>query len=58
MEPIHYFVTKIEGDYAILVPESCPQPVELPVALALLPDGLGVGNPLRYENWVSTGGVP
>lgn len=49
MEPIHYFVTKIQGDYAILVPEDRPQ-VEAPVALALLPDGIGEGDRLLYEN--------
>lgn len=50
MEPIHYFVTKIEGDYAILVPANSPQAVEIPVALALLPDGIGEGDRLLYDD--------
>lgn len=49
MGPIHYFVTKIEGDYAILIPENSAQTVEIPVALALLPDGIGEGTRLLYE---------
>lgn len=49
MGPIHYFVTKIEGDYAILVPEDRTPAVEIPVALALLPDGVGEGTRLLYE---------
>lgn len=49
MEPIHYFVTKIEGDYAILVPEDRPE-VEAPVALAFLPDGIGEGDRLLYQD--------
>lgn len=50
MGPIHYFVTKIEGDYAILVPEDRTPTVEIPVALALLPDGIGEGTRLLYED--------
>ena len=50
MGPIHYFVTKIEGDYAILVPEDRTPTVEISVALALLPDGIGEGTRLLYED--------
>ena len=50
MEPIHYLVTKIEGDYAILKTIDCPEPVEVPVALALLPDGVAEGTRLLWED--------
>lgn len=50
MEPIHYLVTKIEGDYAILRTVDRPEPVEAPVALALLPDGVAEGDRLLWEN--------
>ncbi len=50
MEPIHYLVTKIDGDYAILRTIDLPEPVEAPVALALLPDGTVEGTRLLWEN--------
>lgn len=50
MEPVHYLVTKIEGDYAILVTTGCPEAVEAPVALALLPDGVAEGTRLLWED--------
>ena len=50
MEPIHNLVTKIQGDYAILVTTDRPEPVEAPVALALLPDGVTEGSRLLWEN--------
>ena len=50
MEPIHYLVTKIQGDYALLVTTDRPEPVEAPVALALLPDGVTEGSRLLWEN--------
>lgn len=50
MEPIYYSVTKIEGDYAVLVPEGRTSAVEIPVALALLPDGVGEGTRLLCQD--------
>lgn len=50
MEPIHYLVTKIEGDYAILRTVDRPEAVEAPVALALLPDGVAEGVHLLRED--------
>jgi len=50
MEPIHYLVTKIEGDYAILRTTDRPEPIETPTALALLPDGITEGTHLLWEN--------
>ena len=50
MDTIHYLVTKIQGDYAILVPEGRPDCPECPVALALLPDGVAEGTRLLWEN--------
>ena len=50
MDPIHYLVTKIEGDYAILRTTDRPEPVESPVALALLPDGVTEGTRLLWED--------
>lgn len=50
METIHYLVTKIQGDYAILVTTDRPEPIEVPVALALLPDGVTEGTRLVWED--------
>lgn len=50
MEPIHYLVTKIEGDYAILRTIDRPEAVEASVALALLPDGVAEGDRLLWED--------
>lgn len=50
MEPIHYLVTKIEGDYAILKTTDRPEPIEAPVALALLPDSITEGTRLLWED--------
>lgn len=46
MEPIYYTVYRIDGDYAILVTESGDQN---PVAMALLPPGIGEGDHLVCE---------
>lgn len=46
MEPIHYVVYRIDGDYAILVTEKGEQN---PVAMALLPPGIGEGDRLVCE---------
>ena len=50
MDTIHYLVTKIEGDYAILVPVDEPDCPGNPVALAFLPDGVAEGTHLLWEN--------
>lgn len=50
MEPIHYLVTKIEGDYAILRTIGRLEEVEVPVALALLPEGVAEGTRLLWED--------
>lgn len=50
MEPIHYIVLRIDGDYAQLVTADEPLATPFPVALALLPDGVGEGDHLVWEN--------
>ncbi len=47
MEPREYRVTKIEGEYAILVDIDSGE--ELFIAMALLPMGVDVGTRLHYE---------
>ncbi len=46
MEPIFYTVSKIDGDYAILISETGEQN---PVAMALLPQGIQEGDRLVCE---------
>lgn len=50
MTPIHYIVLRIDGDYAQLVTADEPQATPFPTALALLPDGVGEGAHLIWEN--------
>ena len=50
METIRYRVARIQGDYAVLVPEGDPEAPENPVALALLPDGVGEGSRLLWQD--------
>ena len=50
MEPIHYYVLRIDGDYAQLVTQEEPLATPFPVALALLPDGVKEGDHLLWEN--------
>ena len=47
MEGKNYSVTKIEGEYAILLDSESKE--ELFIALALLPDGVDIGTKLHYE---------
>ncbi len=47
MEPVHYVVKQIIGDYAILVSEDG---VENQVAMALLPPCIDEGDRLLWEN--------
>ncbi len=48
MEPVCYWVKKIDGDYAILTDTDGE---ENPVALALLPPGIDEGGRVIWENW-------
>ena len=50
MDTIHYLVTKIQGDYAILMPVDQLDGPENPVALAFLPDRVAEGVHLLWEN--------
>jgi len=46
MEPTNYTVTRIDGDYAVLLSD---QGIENPVAIALLPPGVQEGDRLVCE---------
>lgn len=45
-------ITRIEGEYAYLTPESGGE--EIFIALALLPLGVDIGQMLSYENFEFT----
>ena len=47
MEPKNYTLTKIQGEYAILIDDDSGE--ELFIAMALLPPGADVGSRLHYE---------
>ena len=47
MEPKNYTLTKIQGEYAILIDDDSGE--ELFIAMALLPPGVDVGSRLHYE---------
>ncbi|MBQ8321298.1 MAG: hypothetical protein IJX92_02905 [Clostridia bacterium] len=49
MEYKIYTVTRIEGEYAYIVPEG--EREELFIAMALLPLGADVGTRLKYESF-------
>ena len=50
MEPVIYRVVTINGDYAMLLPEDAEPGAECnPVAMALLPPGVDVGDRLLWE---------
>ena len=51
MEPVIYHVTKINGDYAIMVSEDG---VENTVAMALLPMEIAEGDTVLWENFTYT----
>lgn len=51
MEPIHYIVQRIDGDYAVLVSENTE---EILVARALLPEETDEGSHLLWENLTYT----
>ena len=48
METKFYKVSKIEGEYAYLLPDEGGE--ELFIAMALLPLGVDEGTKLKYEN--------
>ena len=48
MEPVHYTVDSIDGDYARMISDSG---VENQVAMFLLPEGTDVGSRLVRENF-------
>ena len=48
MEPVYYTVETINGDYAYLKSDSG---IDNQVAMFLLPDGIGVGSRLLWENF-------
>ncbi len=50
MEPIHYILLRIDGDYAQLVSAEEPLSTPFPVALALLPDSVREGDHLVWQN--------
>lgn len=52
MEPVRYLVIRIDGDYAVLVPEEGG--AEFPMAMALLPDGVDQGTRLLWEDFTYT----
>ena len=52
MEPVWYLVTRIDGDYAILVPQEGGE--EFRMALALLPECTDQGTRLLWEDFVYT----
>lgn len=52
MEPKHYVVMKIEGEYATLRDISTGD--ELFIAMALLPDETDIGVKLVWENFTYT----
>ena len=47
MEPKNYTLSRIEGEYAILVDDASGE--TLFIALALLPLGVDIGTKLHYE---------
>lgn len=49
METQIYTVTKIEGEYAYLMPENGTEGDEIFIAMALLPPETDIGVRLRYE---------
>ena len=49
MEQKFYTVSKIEGEYAYLLPDEGGE--ELFIAMALLPLGVDEGTRLKYENF-------
>lgn len=49
METIIYTVTRIDGDYAMLVADEKPELGEKCVARALLPAEINEGTKLKYE---------
>ena len=46
MDPIHYTVTNINGDYAYMISDTG---IENQVAMFLLPEGVNVGSRLLFE---------
>ena len=51
MEEKTYKVKRIEGEYAYLADFYAPSEEELFIAMALLPDGVDVGNVLEFKNF-------
>ena len=49
MEPKDYTVVKIEGEYAYLRADGCGEDNDIFIALALLPQNVGIGSRLHYE---------
>lgn len=49
MEPRHYTIVKIEGEYAYLRADGATAEDDLFIALALLPPGVDVGSRLHCE---------
>lgn len=55
MGPYEYVVESINGDYASLRRTDAPGGDEpMVVAMALLPQGIGLGSRLRWENFEYT----
>lgn len=52
MEPVRYLVLRIDGDYAVLVPEAGG--AEFPMAMALLPEGTAEGTRLLWQDFTYT----
>lgn len=51
MDDIHFKVIRIDGDYAILKRIDIQINTEIPLALALLPDGISEDTLLLYSNF-------
>lgn len=55
MGPYEYMVESINGDYASLRRTDLPAPGEpMPIAMALLPEGVDIGTRLHWENFEYT----
>lgn len=54
MEDMHFVVLRIDGDYAILKRTDIESETEIPLARALLPEGLEEGARLLYSDFEYT----